>query len=387
MKQIGKDQSFSREYNTELVLKSLKEEPKSCTELSRQLSLSNATLSSITKDLAEEGIIQICEYTSVSGLGRKRMIYEINKMYALILSINISNLHAVITVSNLHEEIMESVDIAVEKYDAAAIYQLILEATKLLIKYDLKESPLGYIVISLPGMVNSKTGELVLSKQFDEELFSERHFIQNAFKKQFPDTPILLINDINLMTLGEMHQGEFDGVDNAVYISVDYGVGGGIVVNNKLFEGDMGYAGEFGLIKHFDGKNCQSIDEYVSIRALILEASKILKRNINRDELFEEYNNNKKVHELVIESARILGESIKKVYDILNISRFVLSGRIINFKDEYLKAVKEEATKNTVQPPEIVFSTLSNKAEIIGAISLGVNYILKSVTNKSERNK
>ena len=381
MTKEGKNQSFPRECNVDLVINCLKESPRSGTEIADILSLSNATVSSIIKDLTERGIIEILNFTSISGLGRKRIVYQINKMHALVLSINISNLHAIISISNLHEEIMNSIDIQVEKYDASTIYQLILEATKLLMNYSPKESPLGYIVISLPGMVNAKTGELVLSKQFDKELFSEKHFIQNVFRKQFPDTPVLLINDINLMTLGEMHQGEFDGVNNAVYISVDYGVGGGLVINSQIFEGDLGYAGEFGLMKYYNGVKEEPIDEAISIRALVDQSSRILGHQISKDELFNEYQTNKIIHDLVIESAQILGKTIKELYEVLNISHFVLAGKIINFGDDYLNAVKEELD-NAIQPPEVVFSKLSSRAEIIGAAYLGAEYILKGVSKK-----
>ena len=377
MKKVGKDQSFPREYNIELVLSSLKDSPKSGTELAKLLSLSNATVSSIIKDLTEDGIIRVREFASESGLGRKRVVYEINKMYSLILSINISNLHAVVSLCNLHEEIMESIDLPIKKYDAAAIYQLILEATKIIMKYDMNKSPLGYIVISLPGMVNSKTGEFVLSKQFDNELFSEKHFIQNAFGKQFPNVPILLINDINLMTIGEMHCGALEKVDNAIYLSIDYGIGGGIVINNKLFDGDMGYAGEFGLLRHFDGVKYEAIDEYISLRALINASSKILNREITRDELFQEYEKNEDIHQLVIKSASILGKAIRDIYNVLNITHFVLSGRIINFKDDYLNEVRKYNKEL-----DITFTDLSNKAEIIGAATLGVDYILKEANKK-----
>ena len=381
MNKAGKNQSFPRECNVDLVINSIKESPKSATEIAETLSLSNATISSIVKDLTERGVIEILDFTSVSGLGRKRIVYQINKMYALVLSLNISNLHAVISISNLQEEIMNSVDIPIEKYDASTIYELILEATKLLMKYSPVESPLGYIVISLPGMVNSKTGELVLSNQFDKELFSEKNFIQNAFKKQFPHTPILLINDINLMTIGEIEQGGFDDINNAVYISVDNGVGGGLIINSKIFEGDLGFAGELGLMKRYEDGKEKSIDEMISILALIEKAEKILNRHITKDELLKEYQSNQIIHDLVIDSAHTLGKLIIEIYKVLNISHFVLAGKAIDFGDDYLNAVKEELN-SVIQPPNVSFSKLSNKAEVVGAAYLGAEYILKGISKK-----
>ena len=82
----GKNQTFSREINVELVLSLLREHPCSGTELASKLSLSNATVSSIIKDLLEQGVIRQNETTSINGIGRKRVNYEINPEYGLIHS-------------------------------------------------------------------------------------------------------------------------------------------------------------------------------------------------------------------------------------------------------------------------------------------------------------
>ena len=381
MSDLGKNQTFSREINNELVLSLLRERPYSGTELADRLSLSNATVSSIIKDLLEQGAIRQETTTSISGIGRKRINFEINPEYGLILGINISNLHASVSLINCKEEIIAESDLLVENYNRQAMYELVLEASKLLLSENKNNTPLKVIVITLPGRVNSKTGDLTLSIQFDQELFTEEHVIQRMFDKQFPDVPVILANDNNVMSLGELHNGGLKNCKNGLYFNIDYGIGGGLIIDNAFYGGDVGYAGEFGLIKYFDGKEFKAIDEFVSIRILLDKASKILGHKLNRDELFEEFKKNKEIKKLVLDSAEIVGSSLLQITEVLDVSKVIISGRVENFGEEYLKRIKETCVSK-VRELDISYSELGNKAVIYGTSSIGVKYIFDLVKSR-----
>ena len=377
----GKDQTFSRLINIQLVLSLLRERPHSGTELADKLVLSNATVSSIIKELVDAGVIRVNETTSVNGLGRKRINYEINPNYGLILAVNISNFHASVSLIDAKENLIVASDIQVKKYDRQAMYELVLESSKLLIGENKENIKLRCIIITLPGRVNSQTGELVLSVQFDKELFSESHMIQNIFNKQFPDVPVLLANDNNVMSIGELYNGDLRGVKNGIYFNIDWGIGGGLIIDNKLYEGDSGYAGEFGLFKQFNGHSFMEIDEFISLRALCLKAKEIVGHEVNRDELFELYNNNKKIKEMVLESASIVADVLRQMTDILDISKIVISGRVSNFGNEYISKI-QEGCKSNIRNIEVKFSSLGNKAVIYGTSYIGLRYMLERLRDK-----
>lgn len=377
----GKNQTFSREINNELVLSLLREHPCSGTELASKLSLSNATVSSIIKDLLEQGIIRQNETTSINGIGRRRINFEINPEYGLILGINISNMHALVSLIDTKENVIASGDIQIKKYDRQAMLELVLEASKLLISENKKNTKLRVIVITLPGRVNSRTGELALSIQFDKELFTEEHAIQHLFDKQFPGVPIILANDNNVMSIGELNNGGLKNVNNGLYFNIDYGIGGGIVINHKIFEGDLGYSGEFGLIKYFDGKSYSAIDEFVSLRALCLKANEILGHEVSREELIEQYHKNDKIKQIVLDSASIVAGALLEVTEVLDISKVIISGRVANFGEEYLNKIKEGCASK-VRDLDISYSSLGNKAVIYGTSSIGVRYIFDLVKSR-----
>ena len=102
-KEIGKTQSYSRVCNNMLVIKHLQQKDCSATELAEILSLSNATLSSILKQLLSIGIVKISGSQNVKELGRKRVVYTLNESFGLFLNVNMTNNTANISVANLKE--------------------------------------------------------------------------------------------------------------------------------------------------------------------------------------------------------------------------------------------------------------------------------------------
>lgn len=370
-KEFGKNQSYSRVLNNLLVIKHLQQKQLSATELSEHLSLSNAALSSILKQLLRLGMIKVSCCKNVKELGRKRVLYTLDDTFGLFLNISISNHQAHISVANFNEELIEQSTIEVEKYDAEAIYRIILLSSQILLKPSLKAIPLKCVIISLPGRVNQESGQLLLSKQFDPNLFKETNFIRNAFENQYPNTPVLISNDVNMAARGELRKGALVGCDNALFISVDQGIGGSLILNGKLFLGDNGYAGEFGLL-HVDNGY---LDDYVSLRVLRDFANEITKEKVSRTKLIELYKENETIHNKIIESGHYLGRGIRNLVEVFDITKVVLAGRCTLFGEEYLSAIRSEF-KELQTSVDISFTNINNEAKVIGAIGMGVEYII-----------
>ena len=173
------------------------------------------------------------------------------------------------------------------------------------------------------------------------------------------------------MTLGEMANQSFKEHKSGMVIYVDEGIGGGIVINNNLFFGSRGYAGEFGLI-NVDNK---PIDEFVSLRALTKIVKEKLHLNINNSELIELYKTNKDVKAIVLNSTKYLAKAIIQMIQVYDLDYYILNGRVIDFGEEYLECIRkpiEEYNKDA----KIVFSTLREEAIILGAKEIGSEFVL-----------
>ena len=366
-KLIGKNQSYAREINFELVIDLLRKEPRSGTQLSEILKLSNATISSIVKDLLDIGMIVIDNSHSVKGYGRKQVFYTINEKYGLILVVNIANKKADISLTNVKEENLVSATMSVDSLNDDVVQKIILKSNELLFNCESK-APLRNIVISLTGLINEEN--------------TEKHFVQKAFENHFHDVPTFITNDGNLYAYGELTKGGFSQEKNGIFVLLDYGIGGSFIVDHKLFYGDHGFSGEMGCLPCESNGRFEYIEDCVSLRVLMHKAEEMLDvHDIDIEKLFDLYKNNKDVHKMVLESASILGKTLKSLINVLDISKVVINGRGTNFGEEYLETIRKE-TDGSFRKCSIEFSELKEKGLVVGGASIGVDYILRKALEK-----
>lgn len=377
-KELGKNQSLARELNNKIVINKLKEKPFSGTELSKELSLSNATLSSIFNSFLSINLIKKVSSDTKSGVGRKLVKYAINDEFGLVIIVSITGNSLEVVASSLNNETLYKVTKDIEKYDLKTIYETIVVIKDILILKEFRDIPLRNIILSLPGLIDKKTGELQVSPQFDQEIFKNKNSLLQLFEENFK-CPVYLENDSKLMTLGEIATQVFKERKNGAVIYIDEGVGSGIVIGNKLFYGSRGFAGEIGLID----LNGKPLDEYISLRSLSLKAKEILNRPINNAELIEFYKSNNEIKKVVLESAKYLAFGLKQLINVLDLDYFILNGRVKEFGKEYIDIVNNEIKKSN-DNAITVYSALDENPIIVGAKEIGSDYVLTMALKELE---
>lgn len=376
-KELGKKQSFAREVNNEIVLKEVKKKPSSGTELASRLKLSNATVSSILSSLLHQGLIKIYSTDSLNGLGRKRVVYSINDKYCLICVVSITSFSISISISDLAGNILKEQTKEIEKYDLKTIYESIIQIKDMITEKELRDIPLKNIIISLPGLINKNTGDLQVSPQFDKNLFNNEHTISTLFRENF-NSEVYLENDSKLMMLGELSNNTFPLNSKGMLIYLDYGIGGALEFDNKIFLGSRGYAGEIGLLKVEYNNQVKTLDEFVSLRAIQEIYFEKFGKEISLQELFELYKNgDQNVREGVLISAETLGKAINQIISVFDLDYFVIDGRVSNFGEAYLNKIRETVNKK-YSDVTINFGCDERKAIVDGAKNIGIEYILKT---------
>ena len=376
-KELGKKQSFAREVNNEIVLKEVKKKPSSGTELASRLKLSNATVSSILSSLFHQGLIKIYSTDSLNGLGRKRVVYSINDKYCLICVVSITSFSISISISDLAGNILKEQTKEIEKYDLKTIYESIIQIKDMITEKELRDIPLKNIIISLPGLINKNTGDLQVSPQFDKNLFNNEHTISTLFRENF-NSEVYLENDSKLMMLGELSNNTFPLNSKGMLIYLDYGIGGALEFDNKIFLGSRGYAGEIGLLKVEYNNQVKTLDEFVSLRAIQEIYFEKFGKEISLQELFELYKSgDQNVREGVLISAETLGKAINQIISVFDLDYFVIDGRVSNFGEAYLNKIRETVNKK-YSDVTINFGCDERKAIVDGAKNIGIEYILKT---------
>ena len=175
------------------------------------------------------------------------------------------------------EEIIDKIEQPTNSFDL--IRQLVSVTFELVEKNNLKMQDITAIGVGCPGIIiNGKVLESANLKLFDCDL-------QNILKESFK-VPVIVKNDADMATLAENKLGAGVGSQNMLLLTIGTGVGGGIVINGQLYEGNGG-AGELGHITYVkNGIPCNCgrdgcYEKYVSAKALSDRALKIMEEMEN----------------------------------------------------------------------------------------------------------
>lgn len=133
----------------------------------------------------------------------------------------------------------------------AAIVQLVEQAIR---DGGIDRAVIDGIGVGAPGPLNSATGVI----HFAPNLGWENVAAGPYFTQSFPGIPVKLENDANAAALGEYRFGAGRGVRHMAYVTVSTGVGGGFILDGKLYTGATGGAGEIGhmTVQREGGPRC-----------------------------------------------------------------------------------------------------------------------------------
>ena len=179
-------------------------------------------------------------------------------------------------------------------------------------------SELESVGVVVPGSIDA-TGSIVVNAynlSFHDEPLKER------IEAYFQDIPVLLANDANGAALAELYKGAFVGCNTAALLTLGTGVGGGLILGGKMFNGGMNNGVELGhMLLVSGGKYCTCgnngcIEAYCSATALKQEGIKAMQANpesmLNKRAGGKAERMNAKV---VIDCAKEGDEAAVKVFD------------------------------------------------------------------------
>lgn len=131
--------------------------------------------------------------------------------------------------------------------DMAMLCRRVLEARGLTL------ADVSGIGIAAPGTINSKDGYV----EYSNNLPFHRLPIVAMLRERLDNVPVFVDNDANAAAWGEAVAGAAKGTENSIMITLGTGVGGGIIINNKLYSGFNGAGGELGhIVIVTDGAPC-----------------------------------------------------------------------------------------------------------------------------------
>ena len=244
------------------------------------------------------------------------------------------------------------------------------------------------IGIGSPGPLDVKNGVIIENSNLPFKNFEIVKTIRETY-----DLPTYLDNDANVATLGEFMFGAGKGTENMVFITASTGIGGGAVINGKLFRGTTGNALEIGhTIVANEGPRCgcgnigcaEALGSGTAIgkrakEAVATNVETSLKNyeNVTSKEVFKEAANGDRVAKNILEtSLNYLGIAVANTITNFDPEKVVIGGGVINggsiVLDTIRRVVGERALKTFADSCTVEKAVLGGKAGVLGAAALAI---------------
>lgn len=249
------------------------------------------------------------------------------------------------------------------------------------------------IGIGSPGTPNCKDGILIFSGNLNFRNVPMREEMQ-----KYINLPVYLDNDANCAALAEGIAGSAKGTKDSVTITLGTGIGGGIIIDGKIYSGFNYAGGEIGhMVIYCDGVQCTCgrkgcWERYASATALIRQTEEAAKENpnsiinklidgdfskINAKVAFDAAKQGDEVGDRVVKQyIKYIAEGLINVVNIFMPEVIVIGGGVCKEGEYLLKPLRELVSagafsREEIPQTQIRTALMGNDAGVIGAAMLG----------------
>lgn len=253
-------------------------------------------------------------------------------------------------------------------------------------------SPVQGLGIGTPGVVDDE-GVVKAPPNFVDW---DEVPLKAELKRLFHDMPVGIENDANAAAIAEAKFGAGREFPNFLFVIWGTGVGGGIILNNKIFRGPTGGAGEIGhiCIDHNGPPcNCGSrgcVEAYVGQRYLSIRTAERLKNKpeskiwklvggnaANIEPAFisqAAHDGDPEARAILVEAGELLGTALAGVMNVMDLRVSIIGGGLSAAGDFVIESVQDSVTRHVLKPLRkgirVLPAQLGNNAGILGAAGL-----------------
>ncbi|MBI9048949.1 MAG: ROK family transcriptional regulator [Anaerolineaceae bacterium] len=378
---------YLKRHNSELVLKTIYDHVEiSRADIARITRLTRTTVSEVVNNLIEDGLVEELGYGPSAG-GTPPMIIRVVKDWRSIIGIDLANDEFRGGLINLRGEIEHWECVPIHDSDGEAAKALIFQLIDQLMKHATR--PVMGIGVGTPGFIDTQNGIVIEAVNLDWRQFPLQQLLKDRYQ-----VPVLISNDSQVAALGEYTFGDPKDDSNLIVMKVGRGIGAGIVVDHHIYYGDGSHAGAIGHVVVKDEGDlcrcghCGCLETVSSSRAIVKQCKKYAAMNPNSplnqvadinklstDDVIQIYNNgDPAVIEIVHRAAHYLGVVIAHMIGSMNINRFLISGSVSRFGEQFLDVIRK-TVKARVLPAQldglrIEEANLETEAIALGAAAM-----------------
>jgi len=264
--------------NTSIIFNHLRESsPISRAEISRNLNISPPAVSRIISKLINLEYVKGTKRIK-TVVGKRPTELEVNLEKGFIVGVDLSKDKIKLALANYKNDIIKKYDGPKIKGDQDLVKFIVKNIEKFL-KSEGRDY-INAICISVPANVESESGIIIGVPLYKNWINLN---LKEELHKSF-NIPIYIENEANLAAIAEKSSSEMKKISNLVSIQISVGIGAGIIIDNHLFKGFNGLAGEIGFTivdtknLNFKVKNKGFLEKFASADSLIkIVVSELLK--------------------------------------------------------------------------------------------------------------
>jgi predicted NBD/HSP70 family sugar kinase len=377
MKTTG-DQQLVKRINRSVLLRLIRAWPGlSRAQLASQSGLTKSTVSTAVRELLEEGWLM--EANTVAGgtasrQGRPSTPLQINPGSRGLIGVEVAVdcLRAVGV--NLLGDVLWSAEEPLGRIEPAAVCA---QVAGLAAKAHAELSTRGFLLsgmgVGLPGGFEDASGMLRFAPNLGWRNVHFAPLVAQALERAgLPDVPMHIQNEADAAALSEYEFAHDESADTLIFVTCDVGVGAGIVLDDRLYTGAQGLAGEIGhTILQLDGPPCSCgrrgcAETFIGARAL--EAELAAQGHMRR-------------------AGRCLGVLVQNLWTAFNPAVIVLGGRSIArhpaLADHAGQALQAYAANAGMPAPVLRSARYGLLAAAVGAAAMALHRYMRPVPTRS----
>lgn len=371
-------------------------------DLADKMGLTRAAVSLIINDLLETGVIQEAEIRSAPS-GRPPVTLEINPKLGLVGAIDMGASHMSLAVADFTARILQEFEVPldIKRGPKDCLAEANQQLLQLLESQGLSISNISAVGVGVPGPVITEAGMVVAPPIMPGW---DRYPIRATLEKKW-NCPVTLNNDAELGALGEWAYGAGRGEKNIAYIKVGSGIGAGLILNQQIYGGTRGAAGEIGhLTIDENGPLCNCgnhgcLEAFASGHAIAQQGHLLVqsgKRTLLSDLGTEKITAHEvaeaarrgdlHAQEILRRSGTFIGIAIAGLINLFNPSIVIIGGGVAQVGDlltaPIRQAVRERAMRASEQSVRITTAMLGRRSLLMGATVQAINI---AIHNAAER--
>ncbi|WP_374430676.1 ROK family protein [Tabrizicola sp.] len=373
-------------------------------QLAKDLGVSPASVTTISSELIEAGLIEevAAPRDNDAGRGRPAVALGVRAQAHRVAGMKLSDREHTAVIVDFAGKLIA--DDAIPRHPGPMSLPEILEAIETLLarvcaKAGVDRADLSAVGIGLPGFVDCAEGTV-----FWSSILAERNVPIAAAATARLGLPAYVDNDANLVALAELWFGAGRSLSDFAVVTIEHGVGMGFVMNHRIYRGAQRLGMELGHMKvQLDGALCRCgqrgcIEAYVADYALAREATTALnwghKESQPINVLLESLYDHAKAGNVTAKSifrraGRYLALGLSNVVNLFDPSLIILSGERMRY--DYLYAAEtldemENLAINTGRPrPPIEIHAWGDLLWAHGAAALALSEVTEAILSPATR--